>query len=247
MRAAALTLLFGALATLPGCKEKPAADPLPPRDGRLGARRCSSLPGPRNKQTPLLQRPFDNQYPVFYLFDHETPGVVKPYDPASKELAYCGLEMFGLLEGMDGYSWGLPLGTPVFAAQDGEVVFAGKKEAYYCPILSKMIDGELGVEVKHAVAGYLTSYRSLSKVVVKAGDRVKAGQRVGLSGQSGCVSEPLLYFMVQKLTGTRSGKPTPVDPYGWDNVTADPWERHERGAPSSYLWLEGEAPTLGGR
>ena len=250
MRAGSFTLLFAALLALPACKEKPKEPPLPPRDGRLGARRCSSLPGPKNKQTPVLQRPFDNQFPVFYLFDHETPGEVKPYDPASKELAYCGLELFGLLEGMEGYSWGLPVGTPVFAAQDGEVIFAGRKPSYYCPLVSKTVDNELAVEVKHPTlggVGYLTTYRSLSTVVVKVGDRVRAGQRVGLSGQTGCVSEPLLYFLVHRLSKTKTGRPTAVDPYGWDYTSNDPWEKNESGAQSFYLWMEGEAPTLGGR
>ena len=253
-----IPLLLLTLLACPGCKQKPKDPvvPLPPRDGRLGARRCSSLPGPKNKQVPILQRPFDNQYPVYYLFDHETPGVEKPYDPASKELTYCGLEMFGTLEGMEGYSWRMPVGTPVFAAQDGELVFVGRREPYYCTILSKRIDGELAVEVKHATlgdVGYKTTYRSLSSIgtvdgrTLKVGDRVKAGQRIGLSGQSGCVAEALLLFVVHKLSKTKTGEPTPVDPYGWDYTTADPWEKHEKGAQSLYLWMDGEAPTLEGR
>ncbi len=249
MRAAIFGLLC--LLVLSDCKDnKPPPQPLPPRDGRLGARRCSSLPGIKNKQLPILQRPFDNQYPVFYLFDHQTPGELAPYDSASKELAYCGLEMFGLLEGMDGYSWGMPVGTPVLAAQAGIVISAGYKPEYYCPILSRMVDKELFVEVKHEKlgdVGYATTYSGLSTAVVKTGDKVKAGQRVGLSGNSGCVSEPLLFFMVHKLTGTKTGKPTAVDPYGWDYTTADPWEKNPRGSQSLYLWMEGEAPTLGGR
>lgn len=252
MRAAVVALLMLGLLGCPGCKQKPAPVPLPlpPRDGRLGARRCSSLPGPKNKQVPILQRPFDNQYPVYYLFDHDTPGVEMPYDPGSKELTYCGLEMFGLLEGMEGYSWGMPLGTPVFAAQAGEIVFAGKRENYYCTILSKMIDAELAVEVKHATlgdVGYRTTYRSLSSITVKVGERVKAGQRIGLSGQSACVSEPLLFFAVYKLNETKTGKPTVVDPYGWDYTIPDPWEKNEEGDKSLYLWMPGEAPTLGGQ
>lgn len=256
---AVLLAVFSLCLVLPlGCKPKPKdpVPPLPPRDGRLGARRCSSLPGPKNKQVPIFQRPFDKQYPVYYLFDHDTPGVEKPYDPASKELSYCGLEMFGTLEGMEGYSWRMPVGTPVFAAQDGEVVFAGKKEPFYCTILAKRIDTEFAVEVKHATlgdVGYKTTYRSLSTIgqvdgrSLQAGDRVKAGQRIGLSGQSGCVAEPQLLFVVHKLTKTKTGAPTLVDPYGWDYTTADPWEKHERGTQSFYLWMEGEAPTLEGR
>jgi murein DD-endopeptidase MepM/ murein hydrolase activator NlpD len=231
------------------CKEQPKAPTLLPRDGRLGARRCSSLPGPKNKQVPILQRPFDNQYRVIHHFDHETPGAVKPYDPSSKELTYCGLEMIGLIEGTQGYSWAMPVGTHVLAAQEGEVVFAGKKEPVYCPTLSKMLEGEWVVELKHATlgdVGYSTTYSNLSKVTVKVGQKVNAGTVIGHSGQSGCVTEPLLFFVVRKLSRTKRGTPTVVDPYGWDGTMADPWEMNEQGSPSLYLWMEGEAPTLDG-
>ncbi len=248
VRAAIFSLLW--LLLLSDCKDKGAPTGLPPRDGRLGARRCSSLPGPKNKQLPILQRPFDNQYPVNHHFDHETPGEVAPYDAAAKELAYCGLEMLGLREGTDGYRWAMPVGTPILAAQEGVVVQAAYKPEYYCPALAKVVDRELSVEIRHeglGDVGYATTYSGLSSLVVKAGDKVKSGQRIGLAGNTGCVAEPLLSFVVHKLTGTRTGKPTPVDPYGWDYTTVDPWEIHPAGSQSLYLWMEGEAPTLGGR
>lgn len=240
-----------ALLMLGGCKkEEIDKTKLPPRDGRLGARRCTSLPGSRNKVLPVLQRPFDGQHPVFYLFDHETPGVVRPYDPASKETAYCGLEMFGLLEGIEGYSWGLPFRTPVLAAADGEVIASGTVQEYFCPLLGKMVENEQYVAIRHedlGSVGFMTEYRSLDSITVRVGDKVEAGKRIGLSGKSGCVSEPLVYFVVKRLTGTKTGKPTPVDPYGWDGTSPDPWAKHPEGAQSVYLWKEGEAPTLGGR
>jgi len=93
----------------------------------------------------------------------------------------------------------------------------------------------------------MTRYVHLSKVVVKVGDKVVAGQRLGLSGQSGCASEPLLYFEVRRLTGAKNGEAVVVDPYGWDGPGPDPWAQADRGAKSMYLWKPGEAPTLKGR
>lgn len=222
----------------------------PPRDGRLGARRCNSVPGAKNKVLPVLQRPFDNQYPVFYMFDHVTPGDIKPYDSASRAETWCGLTMYGMLEGLEGYSWGLPKKTPVLSAAAGEVVFAGTDPDFFCPLLGKVVNNQLTVRVKHeglGGAGFITAYSSLGSLTVKEGDSVVAGQRLGLSGDTGCVAEPLLYFRVFKLGGTRTGKATPVDPYGWEGDGPDPWSRHEKGTSSQWLWQEGEAPTLGGR
>ena len=50
-----------------------------------------------------------------------------------------------------------------------------------------------------------------------------------------------------RLMGTKTGKPTSVDPYGWDGPRPDPWQQHEKGVQSYYLWIDGEAPKLAGR
>lgn len=232
-----------------GCKDKRPAN-LPPRDGKLGVRRCNATPGPRNKNLPVLQRPFDHQYPVVQQFDHQIPGDYKPFDGASKELAYCGLEMYGLLDGSEGYTWALPPDAHVLAAQEGEVTQAGVLPEYFCPLTGRTVDREYAVTVKHeglGGVGFTTLYRSLSAVNVKQGEHVQAGSWLGLPGRTGCVPEAGLSLIVYRLTGTKSGQPTVVDPYGWDGLGTDPWEKHPRGAESMYLWMDGEAPTLGGR
>jgi len=249
MRLLAFTALAFVVLGCPGCKEK-AADPVPLRDGKLGARRCSSTAGPRNKNLPVLQRPFDNQFQAVALFDHQTPGDYKPFDGSSKELSYCGLETYGTLDGSEGYQWALPSGTHVLASQEGEITQAGLLPEYFCPLTGRTIEKESAVTVKHeglGGVGFTTVYRSLSSVQVKVGDKVQAGSRLGLSGRSGCVIEPVLAFVVYRLTGTKSGQPTVVDPYGWEGAGGDPWEKHPRGAESMYLWMDGEAPTLSGR
>jgi murein DD-endopeptidase MepM/ murein hydrolase activator NlpD len=231
-----------------GCPKEDAAR-APMREGRLGAQRCSGLPSPGNTKLPLLQRPFDGHYPVINLFDHDLPVVadLRPIGEGDKELTYCGIDALGLAEGFSGYAFAIPDGTPILAAADGEVIAAGPAPAFSCPLTKRVVDDQLVVAVEHATLGsigFITRHAHLSKVVVKVGERVVAGQRLGLSGHSGCATTPALYFEVRRMTGTRTGRPVVVDPYGWDGPGADPWGQHELGAPSVYLWKPNEAPTL---
>jgi len=243
---------FALAVVLSACPEKDNKPPLPPRDGPLGARRCSAEPGRKNPQRPVFQRPFDGDFPVYSLFDHQTPGDYKPFEPGSTELSYCGIEMLGLPDGVEGYAWGLPAGTPVFAVADGVVEHAGNDPEFFCvlPEFRRTVDNQLSVRIKHQPIPKLTlttHYQHLEKVLVKEGDEVRAGQKIGLSGKSGCAREPLLGFRVMRLVDTKTRKPTPIDPYGWDGPRADPWAEHPNGTQSYYLWKEGEAPQLGGR
>lgn len=241
-----VTALAGLLLT--GCPKEETRPP-PTREGKLGVRRCTGQPGPKNVVLPVLQRPFDGHYPVLNLFDHELPLVVdlKPVVEGDRELTYCGLDALGLAEGFSGYAFEMPEGTPILAAADGEVLRAGPADPFSCVLTRKVVSTQNEVVVEHSTLGeigFITRSLHLSKVTVKPGDKVVAGQRLGLSGHSGCATTDALTFQVLRMTGTRSGRPTAVDPYGWDGPQPDPWAEDERGAPSLYLWKPGEAPTL---
>jgi murein DD-endopeptidase MepM/ murein hydrolase activator NlpD len=248
MRPAELVTL-AALVVLAGCKNEPAPPRVLIKDGTLGAQRCSSKAGPKNPTLKVLQRPFDGQFPVYFLFDHDFPtqGEIHPFSDGDTELTYCGIEALGLANGYPGYAFGTPEGTPVLSAAPGEVIFAGPMPTFMCPFTKKLVNDQLAVDVRHDAlggVGFITRYVHLSKVVVKTGEQVVAGQRLGVSGHSGCTTGDLLFFEVKRLTGTKTGTPTVVDPYGWDGPGKDPWAEHERGAESQYLWMDGEAPTL---
>lgn len=231
-----------------GCpKDEPR--PPPAREAKLGAQRCSGQPGPKNTVLPVLQRPFDRHYPVLNLFDHDLPLVadLKPVLEGDRELSYCGIDALGLAEGFPGYAFAMPEGTPIFAAADGEVLRAGPAPSFNCVLTHRVVDDQLVVDVEHATLGeigFITRYAHFATLTVKPGDRVVAGQRLGTAGKSGCATTTALYFEVRRLTGTKSGRPSVVDPYGWDGPGPDPWEADERGAKSLYLWKPGEAPTL---
>jgi murein DD-endopeptidase MepM/ murein hydrolase activator NlpD len=78
------------------------------------------------------------------------------------------------------------IGTPVVAAAEGTVVFAGWRFGY----------GNL-VEIKHA-NGFSTRYGHLQKTIAREGDRVSAGTLVALMGNTGRSTGPHLHFEVRK-------------------------------------------------
>jgi murein DD-endopeptidase MepM/ murein hydrolase activator NlpD len=94
----------------------------------------------------------------------------------------------------DGINLAVPEGTPVKAAEDGVVAYAGNELKGY---------GNL-VLVRHA-NGYVTAYAHASELLVKRGDSIKRGQVIAKSGQSGEVASPQLHFEIRKGS-------TPVDP-----------------------------------
>jgi murein DD-endopeptidase MepM/ murein hydrolase activator NlpD len=94
----------------------------------------------------------------------------------------------------DGINLAVPEGTPVKAADDGVVAYAGNELKGY---------GNL-VLVRHS-NGFVTAYAHASEIMVKRGDAVKRGQVIAKSGQTGSVASPQLHFEIRKGA-------TPVDP-----------------------------------
>jgi len=87
----------------------------------------------------------------------------------------------------DGINIALPENTPIKAAEDGVVAYAGNELKGY---------GNL-VLVRHP-NGYVTAYAHAKELVVKRGDQVKRGQMIARSGQTGNVNAPQLHFEIRK-------------------------------------------------
>jgi murein DD-endopeptidase MepM/ murein hydrolase activator NlpD len=87
----------------------------------------------------------------------------------------------------DGINLAVPEGTPVKAAEDGVVAYAGNELKGY---------GNL-VLVRHS-NGYVTAYAHSKELLVKRGEEVKRGQVIAKSGQTGNVDAPQLHFEVRK-------------------------------------------------
>jgi murein DD-endopeptidase MepM/ murein hydrolase activator NlpD len=83
-----------------------------------------------------------------------------------------------------GIDFGAPMGTPVQAIGAGRVMFAAAKGG----------DGNM-VEIQHS-NGFQTMYLHLSRILVRAGQRVEAGDRIGLVGMTGLATGPHLDFRI---------------------------------------------------
>ena len=100
----------------------------------------------------------------------------------------------GFASGGDGINIAVPEGTQVKAVEDGEVAFAGSELKGF---------GNM-ILIRHP-NGYVSAYAHNSQIEVKRGDKVKRGQTIARSGQTGNVGSPQLHFELRKGS-------TPVDP-----------------------------------
>ena len=94
----------------------------------------------------------------------------------------------------DGINIAARRGTPVKAAENGVVVYAGNELRGFGNLLL----------IKHA-GGWVTAYAHNDKVLVKRGQKVGKGQRIATVGSTGGVKKPQLHFEM------RRGR-TPRDP-----------------------------------
>ena len=78
-----------------------------------------------------------------------------------------------------------PIGSPIFAAADGRVTFAGVKSGY----------GN-AIEITHG-NGMMTRYAHLSRIDVKVGQPVAGGSTIGGLGSTGRSTGPHLHFEVR--------------------------------------------------
>ncbi len=121
------------------------------------------------------------------------PTVVQPVvGPVTSPFGY---RWGSLHAGMD---FGVPVGSPIVAVMDGVVQRTSSSRGGY---------GNLTV-LQHA-DGTLTYYAHQSKILVTDGQVVKAGELIGLSGNTGHSTGPHLHFEV------RPGGGDPVDPRAW--------------------------------
>lgn len=102
----------------------------------------------------------------------------------------------------DGIDIGVPTGTPVFATANGAVDWAGP---------GVQLPGIWGGNEIHIMGGGLeTWFGHLSQIGVKLGQQVKAGQQIGLSGNTGITSGPHLHFGVYN-----GGYPNSMNPLAY--------------------------------
>lgn len=199
---------------------------------------------------PFLLPPYHGFVQLFSYFDHDYPdfaqdGVItlangltvtspgrsaSRFAVASDFPAYWSdsLRTYVYYDGHNGYDYGLVY-QPIYSVAAGKVIFA----AWNLPGLPDHGYGQM-VMIDHG-RGYVSLYGHLSKIQVHAGEHVKAGQQIGISGNTGHSSGPHLHFTV-----FHDCKPT--DPYGWTGSGPDPLAQYQPianspGESSAYLWL----------
>lgn len=82
----------------------------------------------------------------------------------------------------NGTDWAVPVGTPIVSTGDGVVIMTRKH-----PYAGNY------VVIQHG-STYKTRYLHLSKILVRKGQKVTRGQRIGLSGKSGRVTGPHIHY-----------------------------------------------------
>src|SRR5699024_5490931 len=91
----------------------------------------------------------------------------------------------GRISPHNGTDFAAPIGTPVLATADG-VVSRVRNQPY----------AGICVEIEHAGGSFKTRYLHLSKAQVNRGQRVKSGQQIALSGNTGRSTGPHLHYEV---------------------------------------------------
>lgn len=94
----------------------------------------------------------------------------------------------------DGINIAVPRGTPVKAADNGVVVYAGNELKGFGNLLLVKHDG-----------GWVTAYAHNDTLIAKRGQQVRRGEVIAKAGQSGNVQSPQVHFEVRK--GSRAVDP----------------------------------------
>ena len=119
--------------------------------------------------TSALLLPFTGSFPITEGFGAEQT------DPDLR-LFY---QKYGLA-GHDGVDFGLPVGTPVRAVDDGTILLAGP--------------GDYGITIVIQHSWGISYYGHLSQVSVNFGKHVSKGEQIGFSGNTGEATGPHLHF-----------------------------------------------------
>ena len=112
--------------------------------------------------------------------------------------------LLGITRHHDGIDIACKIGTPVRAVLSGTVGFSGREGGY----------GKL-IELRHEGEQMKTRYGHLSRMLVKKGQRVRRGDVIGNSGNTGLSTGPHLHFQLyhqghivnpERYLGKRAGR-----------------------------------------
>jgi murein DD-endopeptidase MepM/ murein hydrolase activator NlpD len=153
----------------------------------------------------------------------------------------CTQGYFGAVthQGIHALDFDLAEGTPVLASRDG-VVIAVKDDSDEGGMDARFASDGNFVQVMHADATWeVYAHLQLHGAAVQVGQRVRTGQRLGLSGHTGLASGPHLHIAVYRASWD-GPKTIPTLFYVGASRTAAIQEGR-----SYYAWQEGGAPFKG--
>jgi len=134
----------------------------------------------------------DYIHPIVKNQDGRTPIFTSDPDPARKN------PVDGKVRSHNGYDIGMPIGYPIVSVASGTVavIKRGSKSAGNYIVVNH--EGPIVGELDH------TAYMHLSEILVKKGQKVKQGELIGKSGNTGRSTGPHLHFQIGK--GSNSTK-----------------------------------------
>ncbi len=163
-----------------------------PRDASASASNTASANNSSNKTTGTTKTATKTPVTVYQPPVMSGSGFLWPIK--GKVLSGFGPKAKGLQN--DGINIAAPRGTPVRAAQNGVVAYAGNELRGFGNLLL----------VKHS-NGWITAYAHNDSLLVKRGDKISKGQNIAKIGSTGNVSTPQLHFELRK--GRRAVDPKP--------------------------------------
>ncbi|MBX7241134.1 MAG: M23 family metallopeptidase [Bacteroidia bacterium] len=116
-----------------------------------------------------------------------------------------------------GLDFTAPIGTPAMATADGEIITAGHSSGGY---------GNQ-IEIDHGF-GFVTKFAHLSEIKVQVGQKVKRGDIIGLTGNTGLSSGPHLHYEIIK----NGEKIDPVD-YFYQDLSPKEYEQFRKEAQAA--------------
>ena len=133
-----------------------------------------------------MLRPLNNlrQTAQAFIFPLATPA------PITSLFGWRTHPIFGDTRFHSGTDLGAPIGTPVVASHEGQVVVSDYVGGYGFTVILRRQDGQQE-----------TLYGHLSRLLVQAGEWVDQGDVIGLVGSTGNSTGPHLHFEVRQLTG----------------------------------------------
>lgn len=120
-------------------------------------------------------------------------------DVVKDPLLYEKYKKFGL-SGHDGIDFDVPIGTPIYATDEGQVLISEEDWDYGTSVVIDHVWGK-------------SYYGHLSELKVERGEEVKKGQLIALSGNTGLSTGPHLHFGIKpKINSSDNGFYGKIDP-----------------------------------